>query len=214
MELTKEQVRRIDKYLDVKGVKFIDFRIEIFDHIISQIEQKLEVENTDFETVFYQVTDEWNKQLNTSSSFLLGWAYSAPKTVIKKAKRIHRKLHTKAALIISVPLILGMILNLSLFKTVLGAINSNSVFITVIFSIISGLIIYKSRKETDKTVYNFLIKTQEIILLLGAIIVFMYSFNVHSIEMLIFFTFYNCYLILLHFKHQQEKEKYKLLVEN
>jgi hypothetical protein len=61
MELTKEQIQRIDKYLDVKGVKFIDFRIEIFDHIISQIEQKLEVENTDFETVFYQVTNELNK---------------------------------------------------------------------------------------------------------------------------------------------------------
>ena len=92
MELTKEQIQRIDTYLDVKGVKFIDFRIEIFDHIISLIEQKLEIENTDFETIFYQVTDEWNKQLNAGSSFLLGWTYSAPKTIIKKAKKIHKKI--------------------------------------------------------------------------------------------------------------------------
>ena len=88
MELTKEQIQRVDKYLDVKGVKFIDFRIEIFDHIISQIEQKLAIENADFKTVFYQVTNESNKQLDETSSLLFGLIYTAPKIVIKKAKKI------------------------------------------------------------------------------------------------------------------------------
>ncbi|MFD0992658.1 hypothetical protein [Tenacibaculum geojense] len=87
MELTKEQIARVQKYLDVKGVKFIDFRIEIFDHIVSQIEEILRDECTDFETVFYQVTNEWNNQLNSTSSFIFGLAYSAPKVVITKAKK-------------------------------------------------------------------------------------------------------------------------------
>ena len=55
-----------------------------------QIEQKLEVENTDFETIFYQVTDQWNKQLNSSSSFIFGLTYSAPKVVMNKAKKIFK----------------------------------------------------------------------------------------------------------------------------
>lgn len=213
MELTKKQIQRINTYLDVKGIKFIDFRIEIFDHILSQIEQKLEIENTDFETIFYQVTDEWNKQLNAGSSFLFGWTYLAPKTVIKKAKKIHKKLYTKVALLISIPIFLGMILNLSLFKIVLDTVNSKGLIIASVFSIISMFIVYKSRREINKTVYSFLIKTQETQLFLGAILIFMYSFDVPSIEILILFTFSNCYLIVLNFKHKKEKEKYTLLVE-
>ncbi|WP_299156556.1 hypothetical protein [uncultured Tenacibaculum sp.] len=213
MELTDNQIQRISNYLDTKGVKLIDFRIEIFDHIISQIEQKLEIENTNFETIFYQVTDGWNKQLNTDSSFLLGWAYSSPKTVIKKAKKIHKKLYTKVALLISIPIFLGMLLNLSLFKIVLDAVNSQGLLIASVFSIISGFIIYKSRREINKTVYSFLIKTQETQLFLGGILLFMYSFDVPSIEILILFTFSNCYLIVLNFKHRKEKEKYTLLIE-
>ncbi|MCF2876075.1 MULTISPECIES: hypothetical protein [unclassified Tenacibaculum] len=212
MELTDNQIQRISNYLDAKGVKLIDFRIEIFDHIISEIEQKLTSSNSDFDTIFQQVTDNWNKQLNSNTSFLLGWYYSAPKTVIIKAKSIYKKLYTKTLLFISIPLLLVMFLNPDLYKTTLNLINSNGLFISYLFSFVSGFIIYKSRKEINKTTYNFLIKTQEVVLFFGAVLITMYFFDMNSIELLLLFIFSNCYLIVLYTKHLKEKEKYKLLV--
>ena len=100
-----------------------------------------------------------------------------------------------------------MLLNLSLFKIVLDIINSKGLLIAAVFSLVSGFIIYKSRKEANKTVFNFLIKTQEILLFVGTILIIMYYLNIDSIELLLFFIFSNCYLILLHFKHKKRKRK-------
>ncbi|CAL2102374.1 conserved membrane protein of unknown function [Tenacibaculum sp. 190130A14a] len=57
MELTKEQIKRIDAFLEGIGVEYIDIRLEMVDHIASEIEEKVDdvdafFDNQRFQTPF------------------------------------------------------------------------------------------------------------------------------------------------------------------
>lgn len=49
IELTKEQLQFIDHRLENEGIKYWDVRIEMLDHIVSDVENKLTDENTQHE---------------------------------------------------------------------------------------------------------------------------------------------------------------------
>ncbi|WP_159949862.1 hypothetical protein [Polaribacter septentrionalilitoris] len=42
MELTKEQIKHIDHRLENEGIKYWDIRIELLDHVVSDVEKRLE----------------------------------------------------------------------------------------------------------------------------------------------------------------------------
>ncbi|MDN3618354.1 hypothetical protein QWY81_02655 [Polaribacter undariae] len=63
MELTKEQIQYIDHRLENEGVKYWDIRIEMLDHIISDVEKNLKPENTEYEF----------KEIVQTSFVTLGW---------------------------------------------------------------------------------------------------------------------------------------------
>ena len=63
MELTKEQIKYIDHRLESEGIKYWDIRIEMLDHVVSDIEQKLQPEDSKFD--FHQIVQE--------SFIALGW---------------------------------------------------------------------------------------------------------------------------------------------
>lgn len=48
IELTKEEIKFIDNYLIKNDIKFWDIRLELLDHIISSVEDKIEKEGTSF----------------------------------------------------------------------------------------------------------------------------------------------------------------------
>lgn len=60
MELSKEQIQYIDHRLENEGVKYWDIRIEMLDHVVSDVEKKLEKD------------EEFNKAV-TNSFISLGW---------------------------------------------------------------------------------------------------------------------------------------------
>ena len=49
MELSKEQIQYIDHRLENEGVKYWDIRIEMLDHVISNVEENLTPENSEYE---------------------------------------------------------------------------------------------------------------------------------------------------------------------
>lgn len=63
MELTKQQIQFIDNRLENEGVKYWDIRIEMLDHVVSDIEQKLKSENSEYEF----------KEMVQESFISLGW---------------------------------------------------------------------------------------------------------------------------------------------
>ena len=52
MKLNQEQIHFIDTYLKNSEIEFIDVRMEMLDHVASEVEAKMEVENLDFYNAF------------------------------------------------------------------------------------------------------------------------------------------------------------------
>ncbi|WP_051263686.1 hypothetical protein [Tenacibaculum ovolyticum] len=210
MELTKEQIQRVEKYLDKKGVKFIDFRIEIFDHIISQIEQQLAIDNADFKTIFHQVTNQWNKQLDETSSWLLGLTYTAPKIVIKKAKKVF----TPYFIISFLPFLITFIPALLKKKIIINETIGYLTFSFIItFLLVSLFYTFKIWKSKEKTVYSFIIKTQTLNFTLIPIVIIDSSISdFFNISILLYIIVSAYYSRRFYKKHQQEKERYSFLM--
>jgi hypothetical protein len=85
MKLTTEQIECINQTLISKGVKFDDLKLEVLDHIATEIENEMEVSNNDFSVVFNQVFDKWSEEFKlTRDFFSLKPIY--PKLVHRKLK--------------------------------------------------------------------------------------------------------------------------------
>lgn len=54
MELTNEQIKQINDFLEGIGVEFLDIRFEMIDHIASEIEEKVEDKTSFFENKRFQ----------------------------------------------------------------------------------------------------------------------------------------------------------------
>lgn len=71
MELTKEQIQFIDHSLENEGIKYWEIRIEMLDHIVSDVEKKLKPENTEYQ--FKEIVQEsfvalgWKENFNGSN---------------------------------------------------------------------------------------------------------------------------------------------------
>jgi hypothetical protein len=79
MKLTTEQIEIIDQTLIDKGVVYDDIKLELLDHIITDIE--LETEGSNFDVAFSKVMLKWERELeevNPSGKF------AAPRIVMEK----------------------------------------------------------------------------------------------------------------------------------
>ena len=213
MELTEQQLQRVEHYLNVKHITYIDLRMEVLDHIVSDIETKMIKENLDFETVFYKVTDKWNPQLKETSSWLFGIAYSAPKLVMKKAKTSYKKLF----LISSILMIL-----LSTFEHKLDITTSEYTQLYLTYSLLminiscTFIFIYlliKNSKIKQKTTYSFILKTQKTGPMLGGIAI-IFSGIIEGVTPIYSFTIFYVAITFVYFhflkKHKKAIKKYKV----
>lgn len=97
MKLTTEQITKIDEVLIEKGLIYEDIKLEVTDHIASEIESKLENNPSNFEIVFKEVFTNWEEELKLTSN----WSHSsfvAPKIVIEKYFEQLKKVYKFAAL--------------------------------------------------------------------------------------------------------------------
>jgi hypothetical protein len=71
MELSKEQIQYIDHRLENDGVKYWEIRIEMLDHIVSDVEKNLQPENTEYQ--FKEIVQDafvslgWKENFNGSN---------------------------------------------------------------------------------------------------------------------------------------------------
>lgn len=83
MKLTTEQIECINQTLIKKGIKFDDIKIEVIDHIASEIECKMETNQQTFLEASHQVFDRWKPDFElTKAYFSLSTYY--PKLVSSK----------------------------------------------------------------------------------------------------------------------------------
>jgi hypothetical protein len=85
MELTKEQVQFVDHRLETEGIKYWDIRIEMLDHVVSDIEKTLKPENSEYEF----------KEMVQASLIDLGWKENFNGGGLDKVLASRLKLHNK-----------------------------------------------------------------------------------------------------------------------
>jgi hypothetical protein len=216
MEITKQQLQRVAHYLNVKGITYIDLRMEVFDHIVSDIEAKMMDEKLDFETAFYKITVTWNKHLIKESSLYFGLTYSLPKIVLDKAKKVYKKWFFLSVLAYLIPYILLDQLKITFSQ---NAINDLNVFLQILtvctLMVFFGLLIIKY-KEKNKTSFSFILKTLSWNFSIGFIVLFYLNFSTQDdlqsfpISFLVAFIFMTYSYFHFYKKHLEAVKKHEI----
>jgi hypothetical protein len=217
MELSKEQIQRVEHYLNVKDITYIDLRMEVLDHIISDIEAKMKKEDLDFETIFYNVTDKWNKHLDESSSWLFGLTYSAPKIVMDKAKKSFLKWFLLLPILGFTPFLLLDKLNFFLSVNIIDRINLSFQIITVLCSSFFVFLLLTKAKSKIKTTYSFILNTQKFNFSIGVFLFLDFNFInkegiINNSQTGLLFVYILASLTYFHFlkKHKEAIKKHKI----
>lgn len=91
MELTKEQIQFIDHRLENEGVKYWEIRLEMLDHIISDIEIKLKPENSENE--FKEIVQNVFVSLGWKENFNGSNFPNTEANALKSANNEYRKMY-------------------------------------------------------------------------------------------------------------------------
>jgi hypothetical protein len=156
MKLSAEQIQIVEDTLDLNGLVYDDIKLEVLDHIASEIENKMSLESLSFDETLKVVFENWKNQLRpTLYSHLLG-KMIGPKILMDKMAH-----SVKKELIIILSLVF-------LFTSVLMFVNSdisNNFFlmnvenVTTYLSIIGLFLLMGSKvyltRSTIKTSYEF-----------------------------------------------------------
>lgn len=85
MKLTNQQLTIIEEILMLNGVVYDDIKLELIDHIASEIEAETINDSKPFDIILKEVFEKWKLQLRPASHNLwLGYGFSAPKIILDK----------------------------------------------------------------------------------------------------------------------------------
>lgn len=217
MELTIQQLQQVEDYLEIKRFNFIDLKVEVLDHMVSDIESKMISENVTFHYAFATTKQRWNKHFRDSSSFFFGFQYHESKIVVKNAVKIFKPFYFLYLASYILPVIFFTKFPIIFSENVSGFLNG---FLNSISAVFLGYLIYiiiKDIKSKVKTTYSFILKTQYlgiIFLILpllmgnhfnedGSLIPFLISFQSAG-----FVVTYICHYFYK--KHEEAIKKYKI----
>lgn len=159
MELTTKQIQEIENYIKANDVDYIDLKIELLDHIISDVEHLIS-KGFSFESALQLAKQKWNKHFRTSSSLYLGFQYSASKIVLKKAVKEFRPFYLLYVLSFSLPFIIFTKISLEFNENTMFAVNTFFRITTLLALLYVVLIIFRVIFSKVKTTYRFILKTQ------------------------------------------------------
>jgi len=214
MELTKPQIEKINQFLERKNLNYIDVKLEVLDHIVSDIEFLMIENEITFECAFLRTTSKWERHLRETSSFFFGIVFSAPKIVIEKAKKIFWKQYIFLILSYFLPFLILTNYNFEIQNP-----SSYSFFIVlkvvIIISSITFIYIFFTKNNKIKTTYGFILKTQSLTVLTGIIVLSMFFTNLKTLNGInigllcsFLFSTYNYYYF--YEKHQFAVIKYNV----
>jgi len=176
MKLTNQQTQEVERYITQKKVDYLDLKLEILDHMISEIEEKMN-KNSSFEDAFYIVKQKWNKHFVQRTSFYFGNLNPAPKIVIETAKKIYKPYYFIMFSMYFFPLIL-------LYKYNILVDENLQFYLNIFFKTTGGISIllliysyYKSKQLKNKSIYSFISKAPYPSIFIGVIVLFTNYFS-------------------------------------
>jgi hypothetical protein len=157
MKLTNQQIAQIEETLILNGLIYEDIKLEITDHIASEIEEKISNKKSSFEVVFKEVLEKWKPELQPSFSGLIGFTNPRIMTV-KCHKIVKRQLFTAITISSLITLALMVFVRNSSYGLVLtniqGALRS-FVLVELCLVILAWGLIWQSKHQTT---YSYLMK--------------------------------------------------------
>lgn len=175
MKLTNQQLTIVEETLVLNGVVYDDIKIELIDHIASEIEAEAMIEAKPFEIILKEVFDKWKPQLKpTSHNLLLGYGFLAPKIISDKfADDKKKELFVAGIIVCTLTVLILLIKNKSQSPSILLSI----VFVLQMTSVLGALLMASARlfalNSKTKTTYLFWFnKSFYLILLYGLLIGF------------------------------------------
>lgn len=217
MEITKEQIQQIETYLQKRKVDFIDLKVEILDHMISDIESLLQ-KNYSYENAFKITILKWEKHFTNRSSFYFGYWYSESKIVVNKAVKEFRKFYFLYLAAYLLPMFFLKTLTISVQENTANLINIILLLATFSSLIYIIFIIVKTQLSKHKSTYIFILKTQYVAIVFLIIPLLLGSFLDYKGQLSsIFISFISAGFMVTfichHFykKHQAVVDKYKIL---
>ena len=173
MKLTAEQITQIEEILVLKGLKYDDLKLEVTDHIASEIEVLMQEENISFKVAFIEVFIKWKWQLKPGNNGLwLGRGFSGPKIVMDKFTS-----YTKSRLVYilsaSVPLTLATIglmhfLNPNMAILIFTKVIRTLFLFEALLIATGWILIWKSKRTTT---YSYLFKKRSILVFFQPLII-------------------------------------------
>ncbi|WP_282030253.1 hypothetical protein [Winogradskyella eximia] len=98
MKLTKEEIQFIDNYLIKNEVKFWDVRLELLDHIVSAVEDKMTNDGISFNEALLEIHHKFGNRIHNGYTYRLDFNKAIfidnkgfKKFTLKKQKEIRRK---------------------------------------------------------------------------------------------------------------------------
>jgi len=159
MELTKEQIQQVEAYLDKKNFNYIDLKVEILDHMISDIEGCINRQHS-FEDAFKTTILKWEKHFENTASFYFGLMYHEPSILVKNAAKIFKSFYFLYLTAYFSPIVIFTNFNIVFSESTTVFLNQ-FLFTTSLVCLIYLVFIFVNNLKTKvKTTYNYILKTQ------------------------------------------------------
>ncbi|MFV8354516.1 hypothetical protein [Flavobacterium sp. XS2P14] len=91
MKLTTEQIAQIEETLVLNGIVYDDIKLEVLDHIATEVQVLMDENTLSFDENFKLVLDKWSEELKPSSSFFTGLSVSYPQIILNKRLLLVKK---------------------------------------------------------------------------------------------------------------------------
>jgi hypothetical protein len=212
MILNKDQLDKIDQKLDSFGLDFLDFKIEIKDHIASDIECEIEKNSKSFDEALAIVFNKWNLFLSPKENWLISRKEDLPRIVVEK---LHKRFLifnlTKAAFILFAILFVYLFKDKFLNKHIeLFNINYIKILNVILFIIIliMRFLLFKDRKKTSYS-YMFNQNHWSILVFQGLLYISLSNaLFLYSISVLLVIT---PFIFYYYIKHKKFIHQFKLV---
>jgi len=216
MKLTAEQIECINRTLIKKGIKFDDLKIEVLDHIASQIESEMKTTQTTFPDAFSKVFERWNEE------FVLTRAYFSLANYYPKLAKTKFGNQLKLELITAIAISLVLILSFQLLPDSNAKFQlvfwMKKVFFYAYFGTIVAMLIFifLNQKSKISSTYKCLFDKRFVSIFCWVFVVFndrVPNSNVAQNIMVLLMSFMFMFLIssvYLGIKHYQFQKKFAI----
>ncbi len=159
MELTTKQIQEIESFLDQKGFQYEDLRMEILDHMMSDIEFKIS-KGFSFESAFVMAKMRWKKHLRKKTSFYFGIYYANFSIVLHKAVKLFKPFFFMYLASYFLPLVLIKYTNPVFSKAMVNTGNIMLQSLAILGTLYVLFLFLRIRQIKYKTTYSFVLQTQ------------------------------------------------------